>query len=84
MIAEQASKVVPFTGSLLVLVVGDEVLTDDEGALDEVDVDPAVGIPWIPSCVHPATSAVETATTAVHFVFMARVFLNCQLVAGGG
>ncbi|OHT67306.1 hypothetical protein BKG66_21510 [Mycobacteroides chelonae] len=84
MIAEQASKVVPFTGSLLVLVVGEGVLTDDEGVLDDVDVDRVAGVPWIPSCVHPATSAVETATTAVHFVFMARVFLSFQLVVGGG
>ncbi|OHU12318.1 hypothetical protein BKG75_22670 [Mycobacteroides chelonae] len=83
MIAVHAAKVVPFTGSLSVLVVVEDTLADDEVKLDD-EADPEVGVPWIPSCEHPATSAVETAATAIDFIFISSSLLTCQLVMGGG
>ncbi|AMU30215.1 hypothetical protein MA5S0422_1250 [Mycobacteroides abscessus 5S-0422] len=68
MIDEHASKVVPFTGLLSVFVVVDGLLVGSEVELDEVEVDPGVGVPWIPSCVHPATNAIATAARGIHFM----------------
>ncbi|MGC7290466.1 hypothetical protein RBA12_20580, partial [Mycobacteroides abscessus subsp. massiliense] len=61
----------------------EKVLTDDEDWMDEVVPVPAVGEPWILSCVQPVASAVNAATVAIHLIFIGWSFLASQAVGGG-
>lgn len=65
----------------MLVVVVDDVLLDEENKLDE-ETDPGAGVPWIPSCVHPETTAAEAATTAIHVIFICSSIPNAS--AGGG
>ncbi|BAX96583.1 hypothetical protein MSTE_01254 [Mycobacteroides stephanolepidis] len=79
--AVHASKVVPWAGLLVLVVVVDDVLADEENELDE-ETEPGVGVPWIPPCAHPETTAAEAATTAIHVIFICSSIPNAS--AGGG
>lgn len=63
------------------MVVG-AVLLDDEDELDEIEIDPVAGAPWIPSWAQPATIAVKVTTTAIHFILIGSSLP--ELSAGGG